>query len=135
MPVAHSPAAATRPPIVSQHIADAREHKRAHLRCERRAPDLPRALCDLRVAHLAAAEALELRDDAPAHRVVRVEPRVRRRRLCADDLRTCPVLQDRVRLEREVGRDAEREQVQVARCQPVDEVRGGELGISARGVL
>ena len=108
-----------------------RATRRTDLRRERPAPDLPRALRDLRVAHLAPAEALELLDDAPAHRVVRIATRVRRRWLRAHDLRARPVLQDRVRLERQVRRDAQREQVQVPRGQPVDQVCGRELCVSA----
>lgn len=51
--------------------------RRAYLRRERGAPDLPCARCNLCVAHFATAEALrvELRDDAPAHRV---KPRIPR---------------------------------------------------------
>ena len=101
-------------------------------RRERRAPDLPRALRDVRVRHARAAERLELVHDRPAERVVAVELRVapaRGRRPRARDLRARPVLEDRVGREGEVGRDAEGEEVQVAREEAGDEVGGRELRV------
>ena len=74
-----------------------------------------------------------LNDHATQRAVAAVElralPRAARLRLRADDLRACPVLEDGVRQEGKEERDAERKQVEAARKEAQDEVRGRELRV------